>query len=248
MRLVGRRDPDGGHGDVASTLEAAAAALGHRPAITVVAPTGRAEQGVASLANWAAKGANLLADELGLGPGDRLGLDVPPGWTVAAVCLAAWWRGVAIVPADDAPQAVVHAARLAGRADALVVGDAFDGTAPGVPWDRTWTGLARLHPDRPPRPERDGAATALVVDGAVRDQTGLLALARADGRDVLGLVARSAAGAAPSVDVLALTLARVALRPLVSGAATIVALDEPRTAAAGEGAARWSDVEADRPG
>lgn len=83
--------------DLARALEAAAAELGHRPAVTLLHPGGREEQSVASLAQWAAKGAHLLELDLLLGPGDELLLDAPAGWGAAAVCLAAWWAGVTVV-------------------------------------------------------------------------------------------------------------------------------------------------------
>lgn len=136
--------PDAGPApdDVAAALRAAAARLGHRPAITQLLPSGRQEQSVASLAQWAAKGAHFLEIELGLAAGDRLHLDAPPGWTTAAVALAAWWAGIAVTTTPDGEFAVVHSSRapragtaaaeaLAATTEILWLGDGIDGAPVG---------------------------------------------------------------------------------------------------------------------
>jgi len=56
----------------------------------------RIELSVATAANWAAKTANLLADEHGLEPGDAVSLDPPSHWLTAVVVLGAWTAGVAV--------------------------------------------------------------------------------------------------------------------------------------------------------
>jgi uncharacterized protein (TIGR03089 family) len=54
----------------------------------------RTELSGATLDNWISKTANLLVDGLGLGPGDRAGLLLPPHWQAAAVLLGAWSAGL----------------------------------------------------------------------------------------------------------------------------------------------------------
>lgn len=56
----------------------------------------RIELSVATAANWAAKTANLLVDEHGLGPGDSVPLSPPSHWLTAVVVLGAWTAGVAV--------------------------------------------------------------------------------------------------------------------------------------------------------
>jgi uncharacterized membrane protein len=74
--------------DVADAIRVAAARSGHRPAVTVLRHGRRDEQGYASLARWAAKGAHLLEIECLLEPGERIRVGVGPDWTTAAVCYA----------------------------------------------------------------------------------------------------------------------------------------------------------------
>lgn len=65
----------------------------------------RTELSAATFANWVAKSANLLADELGVGPGDRVALRLPAHWQTV-VALHAIWRvgglaGTGELPAAD---------------------------------------------------------------------------------------------------------------------------------------------------
>ena len=61
------------------------------------------------LANWTAKAANLLVDELDVEPGDVVVLALPPHWRALYWALAAWSAGaVVVVPTNvsaDAPTA-----------------------------------------------------------------------------------------------------------------------------------------------
>ena len=66
----------------------------------------RVELSVTSTANWAAKIAGLLRDELGVMPGDVIVCDLPAHWLTAGVLLGAWWAG-AEVRAGSADDAVV---------------------------------------------------------------------------------------------------------------------------------------------
>jgi len=248
MRIGGRPSApdDGGPApdDVATVVTAAAATLGMRPAIVQHTPEGRSEQGVASLANWAAKGAHLLVDEHGLGAGDRLGLDAPAGWAMASACLAAWWLGITLVGPDDAEVVVRHVARPASAASQeLLVGDAFDGTAAGADPAAAWSWRAQAMPDRPPAPSADGGLIAVELAGVRLTQRELLATARASGDGVLGIATTHAA---PRADDGALAwatlLAMTALRPLVTGSTTVIALATDPEDARGEGVVRWLDA------
>lgn len=69
------------------------------------------------LANWVAKAASALVDELGAGPGSRVELDLPPHWRAAYWALAAWTVGATLVD-EDADLVITDDA---GRADADVV-------------------------------------------------------------------------------------------------------------------------------
>jgi uncharacterized protein (TIGR03089 family) len=63
------------------------------------------------LANWAAKAANLLQEELEVGPGTVVELDLPPHWRAAYWLFAAWSVGAEVVVggsrADHRPDVVV---------------------------------------------------------------------------------------------------------------------------------------------
>lgn len=223
--------------DVATALTAAVAALGQRPAVTVILPDARHEQGFVSLAGWAAKGAHLLRDELGLGPGDVLGVDAPPSWPLAAVALAAWWAGVALGPVAPGRPAVVHEGRPDPGGDVWWLGDAVDGGPAAAEWSggEAWTAAVLPYPDRPPAP---GAAPDLAAvidaDGAVTTQRELLAAWRED-TGVLGVPS----GSDDLRDLLPASGA-VAARPLVTGAATVVVDSGASDAAATrEGVGRW---------
>jgi len=88
----------------------------HRPRLTVYGLDGaRTELSTASLANWSAKVAGLLADELGVRPGDRVSVLLPAGWQTAPVLFGAWWVGAVLTGVDD-PDAV--AAFVADGSDA----------------------------------------------------------------------------------------------------------------------------------
>jgi len=62
----------------------------------------RVEVSATTLANWGAKTANLLRDELGVQPGDRVAVLLPAHWQTVAVLLGAWWCG-AVVTDPAAP-------------------------------------------------------------------------------------------------------------------------------------------------
>lgn len=74
----------------------------------------RVELSVTSTANWAAKIAGLLRDELGVMPGEVIVCDLPAHWLTAGVLLGAWWAGaeVSTEAADDAVVVVTVPERL----------------------------------------------------------------------------------------------------------------------------------------
>lgn len=67
-----------------------------------------------TLANWAAKTANLIRDEFGLSPGARIAVLLPAHWQTAAVLLGCWWAGTEVVlrPDPDADLALSTVDRL----------------------------------------------------------------------------------------------------------------------------------------
>jgi uncharacterized protein (TIGR03089 family) len=83
----------------------------------------RVELSALTLANWAAKTANLIRDEFGLSPGARVAVLLPAHWQTAAVLLGIWWAGAEVVlePDPDAHVALVTADRLADVAEVAEV-------------------------------------------------------------------------------------------------------------------------------
>jgi len=79
-----------------------------------LAAPSRVELSVTSTANWAAKIAGLLRDEIGVVPGDVVVCDLPAHWLTAGVLLGAWWAGAEVRtgPADDAVAVVTVPGRL----------------------------------------------------------------------------------------------------------------------------------------
>jgi len=109
---------------VADQLLAALRSDAARPLITLYDDsTGeRTELSVATFANWVAKTANLLRDELGVGPGDDVALLLPPHWQSAVWLVATWAAGATVSGAEDthaalavaSPDRVADAQELAG--------------------------------------------------------------------------------------------------------------------------------------
>jgi len=222
-------------------LRTGAGRLGQRPAVTVLHPGARYEQSGISLANWAAKGAHLLELDHLVGPGSSVGLLAPACWTTASVALATWWLGGTVSLLDDASVDVTvghrssTGAQRAAPAD-LLVGDGVDGaplaadvgTVPAVP---AWTHEAQPMPDQPPAPHAGGELPALRTAQRTWTQAELLALAGELGEGTAGVEA----GRTDPVR----ALVAVALRPLVTGAATVVLRGVGREAAAGEKVRTW---------
>ena len=79
----------------------------------------RIELSTVTLANWAAKTANLLRDELGAGASSRVSVLLPAHWQTAAVLFGVWLIGAEVVLSGDADVALCTADRL-DEADAAV--------------------------------------------------------------------------------------------------------------------------------
>ncbi len=236
MQLRPPPDPSAVPEDVAAGLTDATRTLGFRPAVTVLRPGGRRdEQGVATLAQWAAKGAHLLEADLGLGPGDRLHVDVPADWPLAAVCLAAWWAGITVTTDGDAEVAVVDEHREVPPAavDVLRTGGAVDGAPLGSVPGEAWASAVQTFPDAPPPPRADADLAALVVGVRRWTQRELLADAAATGTHgaTIGIDAATA-------DPL-LALLVVAVRPVAAGRPTVVLDGVGRDAADGDRVGVW---------
>jgi uncharacterized protein (TIGR03089 family) len=220
--------------DLPRALQDAAELLGHRPAVTLLSPRGREEQGVASLRQWAAKGAHLLEADLLLEPGDRVALRAPVGWGAAAVALAAWWAGLVVTLDGDAEVAVVHEGRQAppGAQDVLWLGDAVDGSPLSEVATEAWAVAVQAFPDQPPPPRGEGRHLALEADGSAWTQAELLARVEADG--VEGTLGIDAGTIDPVEGLLA-----VAIRPLLASRPTVVLAGVGRAVAEGERVAVW---------
>ncbi|MGW0161768.1 TIGR03089 family protein [Mycobacterium sp. NPDC003323] len=142
----------------------------------------RIELSTVTLANWAAKTANLLRDELGAGSGTRVAVLLPAHWQTAAVLLGIWWIGAEVVlggDADGADIALCTAERI-GEADAAVgTGevvalslDPFGKPVPDLPIGVTdYATSVRVHGDqiiaeRVPGPALVGRSVAEVLAAA----------------------------------------------------------------------------------
>ncbi|WP_406037810.1 TIGR03089 family protein [Micromonospora sp. NBC_00898] len=85
----------------------------------------RTELSGATLANWVAKTANLLVDEVALAPGDTAGVLLPPHWQTAAVLLGCWSAKLTVVDAPGAVDVLFAAADRAAEADAWSAGERY---------------------------------------------------------------------------------------------------------------------------
>lgn len=111
---------------------------GQRPFVTFVDETTgeRTELGWASLENWSAKAANLLVEELVLGPGDVLATDLGTHWTSLVLLVAAWRAGVILaLPGAGAGASAwaVHEGAPRPEGPHLVTGRGMGGRMAGDP-------------------------------------------------------------------------------------------------------------------
>ena len=136
----------------------------------------RIELSTVTLANWAAKTANLLRDEFGAGPGTRAAVLLPAHWQSAAVMLGAWWIGAQVCLSGPADLALCTLDRLAEADEAVAGGevavlslDAFGKAQSGLPIGVTdYATAVRVHgdqivPERNPGPALDGRSVAEVL-------------------------------------------------------------------------------------
>lgn len=103
----------------------------------------RVELSARVLANWVAKAANLLQDDLDAAPATTVGLDLPAHWRAFYWALAAWSVGATLVVGPDAPAAdVVVTGTPQTAAQALHDSGGAILVTPAM--------LARANPDTPP--------------------------------------------------------------------------------------------------
>lgn len=84
--------------DLTELFADAAAPDPARPFLTFYddAAAERTELSYLTIDNWVSKTANLLVDEVGLGPGDSAHVRMPAHWLTAAVTLGCWRAGLAV--------------------------------------------------------------------------------------------------------------------------------------------------------
>lgn len=143
----------------------------------------RIELSTVTMANWAAKTANLLRDELGAGPGSRVAVLLPAHWQTAAVLFGIWWVGAEVVLAGadavEADLALCTSERLDEADDAVAGGevavlslDPFGKPAADLPIGVTdYATAVRVHgdqivPERVPGPALAGQSVAEVLQQA----------------------------------------------------------------------------------
>lgn len=95
---------------------------GHKPFLTWYddARGERVELSYGTFDNWVAKVANLLVEELGAGPGDRVAAVLVDHWQAAVVLAACWRAGVGVVVATPGAGGAEVAAALDGTVAAFV--------------------------------------------------------------------------------------------------------------------------------
>ncbi|MFI6226308.1 TIGR03089 family protein [Micromonospora echinospora] len=85
----------------------------------------RTELSGATLANWVAKTANLLVDDVAAGPGSTAGVLLPPHWQTAAVLLGCWSAGLAVSARPGPVDVLFAAADRVPEADAWSAGERY---------------------------------------------------------------------------------------------------------------------------
>lgn len=106
-----------------------------RPLITHYDDRGdtRIELSRATVANWAAKTANWLRDELDAEPGSLVAVTLPPHWQTVGVLLGAWWCGATVTgEVDGALVAFVPPAGATGEGADTVAAVALDPLGRGL--------------------------------------------------------------------------------------------------------------------
>lgn len=152
----------------------------------------RIELSARVLANWVAKAANLLVDELGVEPGDRLVVDLPVHWRAAYWLLAGWSAGAEVVVVRDGERPEVDARAWVTGDPLAATGAAETVVAVTLPaLARSWPGpglpagvldeaaAVTGQPDVfEPHDQPEPGAPALRVGGTTLDYAGLLPAAR----------------------------------------------------------------------
>jgi uncharacterized protein (TIGR03089 family) len=150
----------------------------------------RIELSAVTMANWAAKTANLLRDELGAGPGSRVAVLLPAHWQTAAVLFGIWWIGAEVVPAGSENGSADLALCTTGRLDeadqaagmgeiAVLSLDPFGKPVPDLPIGLTdYATSVRVHgdqiiPERAPGPVLTGRQAEEVLAAATAQATNL---------------------------------------------------------------------------
>ncbi len=144
----------------------------------------RIELSTVTLANWAAKTANLLRDELGAGSGSRVAVLLPAHWQTAAVLFGIWWIGgevvldgldgsdcdVALCTIDRLDDADAAAGMGSGLGEVAVLSlDPFGKPVPDLPVGVTdYATSVRVHgdqvvPEPAPGPALDGRSVGDVL-------------------------------------------------------------------------------------
>ncbi len=139
----------------------------------------RVELSTVTLANWAAKTANLLRDELAAGPGTRVAVLLPQHWQTVAVLLGVWWVGAEVVLDGPGDIAMCTRDRLDEAEDAVGMGeiavlslDAFGKGYDDLPVGITDFATAvrvqgdQVVPERSPGPALGGLSPAEVLADA----------------------------------------------------------------------------------
>ncbi|MED5812372.1 TIGR03089 family protein [Mycolicibacterium sp. 050232] len=143
----------------------------------------RIELSTVTMANWAAKTANLLRDEMGAGPGTRVAVLLPAHWQTAAVLFGIWWIGSEVVLGggsdNSADMALCTRDRLDEADDAVSGGevavlslDPFGKPAADLPIGVTdYATAVRVHgdqivPERVPGPALAGQSVSEVLEAA----------------------------------------------------------------------------------
>ena len=152
----------------------------------------RIELSTVTLANWAAKTANLLRDELGADPSTTVAVLLPAHWQTSAVLLGVWWIGAQVTLTGPADVALCTADRLPEAEEAVGMGeiavlslDPFGKPVADLPVGITDYATAvraqgdQIVPERVPGPALDGRAVDEVLAEA-RAHAATLGLSGAD--------------------------------------------------------------------
>jgi uncharacterized protein (TIGR03089 family) len=143
----------------------------------------RIELSTVTMANWAAKTANLLRDEMGAGPGTRVAVLLPAHWQTAAVLFGIWWVGgeVSLNGGSDNPADIALCTRdrldeaddaVSGGEVAVLSLDPFGKPVADLPVGVTdYATAVRVHgdqivPERFPGPALAGQSVAEVLAAA----------------------------------------------------------------------------------